>query len=103
MNLFKSKIICTACGKKYKHKLERKRSTYICSGYANYGKDFCTRRKIDEDRLVFLIKPKLNVGEITREIIEENIDKILIDKEGNIEIHYFNHEKSYLTYNQLIR
>ena len=75
---------------------------YLCSGYSNYGSSFCTRNKIDESKLLFLIQPKLG-NEITRELIEENIDEILVDEKGNIEIYYYNYDKSILAYNKLIR
>ncbi|GIP32585.1 zinc ribbon domain-containing protein [Paenibacillus sp. J2TS4] len=56
MNHFKGLIKCLNCGKNYKFKQERKKPTYLCSGFANYGKEFCARFSIAEEELFHTIE-----------------------------------------------
>ena len=49
-------IKCTRCGKNYKGIRDNKKNTYICSGYTNYGRGFCTRGKVDEEEIDFLTR-----------------------------------------------
>ena len=105
MNLFKSLIKCTQCNKNYKYKRERGKSVYICSGYANYGKDFCTRRKIDEEHLVIVLKTGFvnNDIEWTRDndYISTHVKEIQVDKNGDIEIVFYRHESTFWNSNRL--
>jgi len=86
MNLFKGKIKCKLCGKNYKVKKEKKRYIYICSGYTNQGKDFCSRRVISEHNLIFLCKGKTSA--VTSVWIEENVKQIFVGENKQIEIEF---------------
>lgn len=54
MYSFSGKIKCLDCGKNYRGVMERKVPSYVCSGFTNYGKDFCKRFKIKESHLLEL-------------------------------------------------
>lgn len=62
MNIFKGLIKCKNCGKNYKFKMMRKKPAYICSGFANYGKDFCTSYFIDEEELTHTITRHMEIN-----------------------------------------
>ena len=68
MYLFSGKIKCQNCGKNFKGITERGKKKYICAGYANYGKDFCTRLKIDEDKLIYLVNTHIEIQKLKRGI-----------------------------------
>ena len=71
------------CGKKYKPQQRRKKKAYICSGYSNYGKDFCSRGQIDEEDLDFVIER--NGGEVEKiEVYNEKIKIIYKNKKISI-------------------
>ncbi len=73
-------VYCMRCGKKYKPQQRRKKKVYICSGYSNYGKNFCKRGQIDEEDLDFVIER--NGGDVERiEVYEEEIKIIYKNKE----------------------
>jgi len=55
MYYFSKKIKCLDCGKNYKGMKQRKRIVWTCAGYSNYGKEFCSRFKIDQDKLLELV------------------------------------------------
>jgi len=90
---YRGLIYCMRCGQKYKAQQRRKKIVYICSGYSNYGKNYCSRGQIDEEDLDFVIER--NGGEVEKiEVYDEEIkilyknkklsiikpEKILIDK-----------------------
>ena len=60
-HLFRGLIKCLNCGKNYKTKIERKKPIYICSGFANYGKNFCSYNPITEEDLVYTITKHLEL------------------------------------------
>ena len=66
-------IKCKDCGKNYKPKLEFGVLNYICSGYSNYGSDFCKRKVFSEAELDMAIKENTEIKKI--EIY--NFDKII--------------------------
>lgn len=105
MNLLKGLIQCGKCGKNYKYKNERGRGAYICSGYANYGKEFCTRRKVNEEDLIFVIKTGFfNYGiewERDNDYISHHIKEVIVDENGEIEIKYFKYPSTFWNFQQL--
>jgi len=48
LSYFKGLIMCTKCGKKFNKKL----NGFICSGFKNYGKDFCNSKFIPLNMLL---------------------------------------------------
>lgn len=99
-NYFKGLIKCKNCGKNYKFKMERKKPTYICSGFANYGKDFCSYFPIPEEELLYFISRHYD-KEIKGEEVKEYVSRIEIKGEGYT-IHYINGSKSILNANDNI-
>ena len=85
-NLFKGLIYCS-CGKKFNGKVESKTYNYICSGYKNYGADFCPRNVLHQEDLLHLVKLHLGIKLLTKEIIEDNIIRIEV-KGSLITIYY---------------
>jgi hypothetical protein len=49
---FKGLIFCTKCGKKYNKKKNGNLDGFICSGFKNYGKEFCDSKFIHLDELL---------------------------------------------------
>lgn len=92
MYQFSGLIICLECGKRFRGKLERSKRIYICSGYSNYGKDFCERNQIEEADLIYLVekhlfitKKEVGEGKTLRDYVK-SIE--LSDKNKTIEIKY---------------
>lgn len=56
MNYFKGLIVCTKCKKHYNAKKNGNQKGFICSGYKNYGKDFCNSSFIHLDILLDIIQ-----------------------------------------------
>lgn len=55
-NYFKGLIFCTKCNKKYNKKKNGNLDGFICSGFKNYGKEFCDSKFIHLDDLLDTIK-----------------------------------------------
>lgn len=83
--LFSGLIKCGRCGKNYKGKKYRKNKVYICSGYSNYGKEFCSiSGKVNEDDLLFLIGDH-DIRNIREIIIDENVYvKVIMDNNSEL-------------------
>lgn len=64
MYLFSKKIFCSQCRRKFKGKKEGGKNVYICSTYSNYGADKCTRKRIEEDGLLEVVKKHIEIIEI---------------------------------------
>lgn len=60
-NLFKGKIKCEICGKNYNFKLDHNIPVYICSGYKNYGSNFCPRNQILQKDLINIVQKHLEL------------------------------------------
>ncbi len=91
--LFSSKIKCNRCGKNYKGKMYNGKKVYICSGYSNYGKDFCISGKVDEEDLLFLIGEE-NIN---------NVECIYVDKNVNIKVVLNDNSELFWDNSKLIR
>lgn len=95
MNIFKGILRCSNCGKNFKYITQRKISCYVCSGYSNYGSEFCTRRVIKENDLIDILKIGFNQNGIewerNAEYISQHVKEIVVDQKGNIEIKYHKH------------
>lgn len=90
-SLFYKKIECF-CGQFYKSAREKGRVKYICSGYANYRA--CERFIIEESLLLEMMQKR-------NKTISEVI-KVLVDKNGNIEI-FYDEKNSQIISDKLIR
>ncbi len=95
MNLFKDKIWCSNCGKKYNYRLDHSIPTYLCQKRKNYGIKACDSQTIQSKTLMYLIENHLRINQremgrvnLSRENINVLIDKIMIDINGGIEIFY---------------
>ncbi|RXZ78229.1 hypothetical protein EBB07_29685 [Paenibacillaceae bacterium] len=77
MYYFSKRIKCLDCGKNYKGMKERKRSAYICSGFSNYGKEFCKRFKMLEDDLLELVYHHYDTTLIKEGAIDGSTKKII--------------------------
>lgn len=83
MNIFKGLIKCKNCGKNYKFKMLRKKPAYICSGFANYGKEFCTSYFIEEEEIINVITRHLEINKKRVEKpYEEYVKQIEVIGEG---------------------
>lgn len=85
---FKGLIKCTSCGKNFKRKLERKRPAFICSGFANYGKEFCSYNPIFEEDIIFTVSNHYDVlGRRIEGDMRDLIDRVEV-KQGGYTINY---------------
>lgn len=111
MNLFKGLIHCNNCGKNYKFKMSRKQPSYICSGFANYGKEFCSGFTIKEQDLIEHIIKHFDIlnrregkpfwknrDEINLELLINQI-KIIEVKNRGYTIYFKNDTKTIITTN----
>lgn len=76
MNLFKGKIYCLRCGKRYNFKNDNGSYIYICSGYKNYGSSFCPRNMIQEQDIINIILKHLKLQEMTNISMEKLRDEV---------------------------
>lgn len=58
---FKKLIICSKCGKNYNIKTNGNHEGFICSGYKNYGKDFCNSGFVHLDMLLDVIEQHCSI------------------------------------------
>lgn len=100
-SLFARKIKCQHCGRTFKKKTERGKIKYVCSSYDLKGE--CIRIPIEENFLIELLHKRLN-QEVTRELIDEHVDVIIVENVDPylLEIHLHNQE-SILFSKNLIR
>lgn len=82
-SLFYKTIFCFYCQSGMKRKKERGSVKYCCSQYDNFGK--CRRNIIEEDYLIELIKKRLEV-DVTREVVEEYVESIVVEEKNLVEI-----------------
>lgn len=75
LHLFTGKIKCGMCDATYKHKINSKKSVWICNTFNTLGKSYCKSKQIPED----ILKNKLSeVGKISE------IKQILVPENGTI-------------------
>jgi hypothetical protein len=92
---FKGLVKCLNCNKNFKRKLERKKSILVCSGYANYGKQFCAYNPISEEELILAISKHLAVlGRRIEGEIKGVVDKIEVKNGVGYTIYYKDGSKS---------
>ncbi len=80
---FTNLMVCENCGHYYRFKKSPFQNQYICSTYMNQGKDRCNSKLIRESILIETTKKTLGLDEITREVLLEKLQKIVVRK-GNI-------------------
>ncbi|MFD0587844.1 zinc ribbon domain-containing protein [Paenibacillus sp. GCM10027627] len=93
---FTKRIKCLDCNKNYKSKIERNgKIVYICSGYANYGLEFCSRWKVDQNLILELIYNHYEIELLKSGKVDgskKGFDKpqiavdLLLDRLDNIEV-----------------
>jgi hypothetical protein len=94
MHQFSGLIKCLICGKNYKKKFERKKPVYICSGFANYGKEFCPRFQLEEEDLLYTVTKHLALRGVRVEgEISEYVSLVQV-KNGGYTIQYKDGSKS---------
>lgn len=90
MNIFKGLIKCKLCGKNYNYKNDHGTKYYICSGYKNYGINYCPRNQLKLEDLLYIIKNHCDIKhkelELTKEGIRQLIDKIEVYGEDKLKI-----------------
>lgn len=71
-HLFTGLIKCGICGAKYKHKINSKKSVWICNIFNTLGKKYCSSKQIPE--------------EILKNLVAETpaIEQILVPRQGTI-------------------
>ena len=75
--LFSSKIICGNCGKVFKRCISRGNHFYNCSTYVREGKSKCKSCRLPEDTIYDITSEILGIEELTPEIIQKNIKRII--------------------------
>ena len=77
-NPFKGKLICAHCGCTFRMKKNYKKYVWRCGTYIRLGSKGCLSKQIPNDALQSLSKEILGVDELTSEIIDERIEKIIV-------------------------
>lgn len=77
-NAFRGKLICNCCGGKYQLKRSYKKLVWICYTYNAFGISRCESKRVPDAELVRLAKEILKVEELTNEIINERIEKVVV-------------------------
>lgn len=87
-NIFKSKILCMKCGKRYRLKLEGKLKTrnFICGGYHNGNG--CTERLVIKESFIRDLLTRRFQKTLNDADIEQILDCILIKDKYDIEIRF---------------
>ena len=95
LNIFKGKIKCNNCGKNYKFKMIRKRAGYVCSGFSNYGKEFCSSYFLLEEDIIDTVNRHafLHNKDINTEEVAQYVKNIEVEGEG-YKINYTDGEQS---------
>lgn len=77
-NPFKGKLICAHCGCTFRMKKNYKKYVWRCGTYIRLGSKKCLSKQIPNDALQILAKEILGVDELTSEIIDERIEKVIV-------------------------
>ena len=101
---FKGKLICAHCGCTFRMKKNYKKYVWRCGTYIRLGSKKCLSKQIPNDALQILAKEILGVDELTSEIIDERIEKVIVGddrlltfylKDGNkIDAHWMQKSRS---------
>ena len=98
-------IHCGCCGKYYRRKVQRYRTTWICWTYNARGKKFCPESKqIPEDILYDKVCEVLRLDEFDNEVFQSEIEDILVPKANTLtfifkdgheqKVHWEDHSRS---------
>ena len=103
-NPFKGKLICAHCGCSFRMKKNYRKYVWRCGTYIRFGSKKCLSKQIPNDALQILAKEILVVDELTSEIIDERIEKVIVGddrlltfylKDGNkIDAHWMQKSRS---------
>ena len=103
-NPFKGKLICAHCGRTFRMKKNYKKYVWRCGTYIRLGSKKCLSKQIPNDALKIIAKEILGVDELTSEIIDERIEKVIVGddklltfylKDGNkIDAHWMQKSRS---------
>lgn len=97
---FKKIIKCRNCGKNYKTKNQKGKLIYVCSGWANYGKEFCIGFVLQEEELIYTVSKHLALLGIRVEgSLREYVSMIEVKGNGFV-IHYKDHSRSVINSNE---
>lgn len=86
MNPYKSKIICSKCGKKYKKIIESGKIKFICGGYSN--KNGCTDRTVIPEEFIRGLINRRYQKELSDEELVSVLDHIVIQDRLIMEIFF---------------
>jgi hypothetical protein len=89
---------CLSCGKNYKGKMEGNKKLYFCSGYSNYGREFCTYNPIREEDIIYAMMKHFEIAE--QEVDQElrsYVDIIQV-KGAGYKIYYKDHSESLINW-----
>lgn len=81
---FKRKLFCAVCGKRYSLKKSYKKLVWICKEYSTFGRDFCSNKQVPDEELRRVAMELLEVEELTNEIIENYIEKVIIGEDRHL-------------------
>ncbi|AKA72359.1 recombinase family protein [Clostridium scatologenes] len=87
---FTGKVVCSRCGKNYRHKNIKGRAKWFCYTYFKYGKESCSSKEIPEDILISLTIQTLGIKEFDKNIFEEKIRQIKVLNSRTLEFIFYN-------------
>ena len=106
MNIFKNLIKCRLCGKNYNYKNDHGTKYYICSGYKNYGTNYCKRYQLKIEDLLYMIRKHCDIHnkdiELTYQFMKELIDRIEVYGEEEINIFWNDGKITKFNNNQIV-
>ena len=89
LRLFSGLIRCGTCGYCFKYfrtnANKYDKSVWVCPNYYTLGKEICPSQKIPEDILIEKTKEVLSVEEITRDLLEERLQGIIVPGKNKLQ------------------
>ena len=96
-------VRCGNCGKNYNHKRTRYTEKWSCVTYQNVGKAECDAKSVPDAELTRITLEVLNIKELDRDLIEDNLEFIEVFKDNKLLYHLLNGKTVERTWNDISR
>lgn len=85
---FTGMIVCGGCGKHYKRKCAHGKTSWVCSTYAQKGKQTCPSKQIAEDTLMVLAADVLGLPEFDATAFRDQLISVIALADNRLEFHF---------------